>query len=480
MWYAERPSSPWRDRLRQNTRNQPVRLRFGPFEIDRVAGRLYKRGVPLHIENHPFLVLEALLERPDNVVTREELKQRIWGDSTNVSFEDGLNTAVRKLRFALGDSSDSPLFIETIPKRGYRFVAPLSAPLSEGKSGNDDSPARPNDSVEITRDEEIQFVEDPSHDLSHTPTRNFPWVASLNRRTFAAAVVLIVVPIAAIAGLMFWRHGRSQRLASSFSTIQARRLEGVHTRESVALSPDGRYVAYTRWDGEMSSIRLRQVANAGEVEILPPRKTNYVGLTFSPDGNELYFVSNNEGNPHYRSLYRMPALGGPTQKLIEDVDSPVSFSPDGRRFVFARFHAATSTLEVRTANADGSGEELFTQFTGYAWGCFLPRAAWSPDGRTIAIPFHGTVRTGQSSLYAVDVATRSAEEVYSGSGCIGHPAWTPDKALIFSHASELWTVLPRKWLETGQVGGIRRLAGYGGSLAEQIDISRDGKTAVAA
>jgi DNA-binding winged helix-turn-helix (wHTH) protein/Tol biopolymer transport system component len=474
------PPSSRRDRLHQ-ARNQPVRLRFGPFEIDRVAGRLYKRGVPLHIENHPFLVLEALLERPDDIVTREELQQRIWGAGTNVGFEDGLNTAVRKLRFALGDSSDSPLFIETIPKRGYRFVAPLSEGKSEGKSGaNDGSPARPDDAVQIRPDEAIQFGEDPSQDLSQTPARNVPWVASLNRRGFVAAVaVLIAVPIAAIAGLLFWRHGRPQRVASSFSAIQARRLEGVHTREAVALSPDGRYVAYTRWDGEMSSIRLRQVANAGEVEILPSRKTNYVGLTFSPDGNELYFVSSNEGNPHYRSLYRMPALGGPTQKLIEDIDSPVSFSPDGRRFVFARFRAATSTLEVRTANADGSGEELFTQFPGYAWGCFLPRAAWSPDGRTIAIPFRGTVTPRQSSLYSVDVATRKVEEVYSGSGCIGHPAWTPDKALIFSRAGDLWMVLQRKLLEKGSIGGIRRLAGYGGSLAEQMDTSRDGKTAVA-
>ena len=115
---------------------------------------------------------------------------------------------------------------------------------------------------------------------------------------------------------------------------------------------------------------------------------------------------------------------------------------------------------------------------GYAWGCFLPRAAWSPDGRTMAIPFRGTVTPQRSSLYAVDVATRKVEEVYSGSGCIGHPAWTPDKALIFSHAGELWMVLQRKLLEKGRIGGIRRLAGYGGSLAEQIDISRDGKTVV--
>ena len=261
-------------------------------------------------------------------------------------------------------------------------------------------------------------------------------------------------------------------MASNFSIIQARRLEGVHTRESVAISPDGRYVAYARWDGQMSSLRLRQVVNAGEVEILPPRKTNYVGLTFSPDGSELYFVSNQEGNPHHRSLYRMPALGGPTQKLIDEIDSPIRFSPDGRRFVFARFRAATSTLEVRTASADGSGEELFTQFPGYAWGCFLPEAAWSPDGRTMAVPFRSTRTPDRSALYTVDVATRKVREVYSASGCIGHPAWTPDQALIFSRAGELWMV-------KDGIGVVRRLAGYGGSLGEQIDLSRDGKTAVA-
>lgn len=480
------------NRLHQ-ARNQPVRLRFGPFEVDRAEGKLYKRGVLLRIENHPFQVLVALLERPDDIVTREELQQRIWGDGTNVGFEDGLNTAVRKLRFALGDSADSPLFIETIPKRGYRFVAPLSDGQKEKSDSNDDAHVYPDDLVQI-RPDEIHIVEDPSRDVSQdtgqTPARNFPEivnpeVASPNkpqyRHQFVAIVFLIfiVVVAAAIASLIFWRHGRSQRLASSFSTIQARRLEGVHTQESVTISPDGRYVAYARMEGQMSSLHLRQVANAGEVEILPPRKTNYVGLTFSPDGNDLYFVSNNEGNPHYRSLYRMPALGGPTQKLIEDIDSPVSFSPDGRRFIFARFRAATSTLELRTANADGSGEELFTQFSGYAWGCFLPRVAWSPDGQTIAIPFRSALTPGRSSLYAIDVATRKVEEVYSGSGCIGHPAWTPDEKLIFAHEGELWMVPGTKVRGKNQSGGIRRLVGYGGSLGEQIDLSRDGKTAVA-
>jgi Tol biopolymer transport system component/DNA-binding winged helix-turn-helix (wHTH) protein len=450
--------------LGQTARNQPDRLRFGPFEVDRVEGRLYKRGVLLRIENHPLLVLIALLERPDEIVSREELQQRIWGQGINVGFEDGLNTAVRKLRFVLGDSADAPMFIETIPKKGYRFVASLNSVEAEVPVGTEEI-------SENIEDENIHLVADSIRETAVVPTEESKrYIFSSWLRLIAILLLLAFVA----AAFLFWRQWRVRRVFAEFPTIQARRLEGAHTHEAVALSPDGRYVAYAAWDGQMSSLRLRQLANAGDVEILAPRKTNYVGLTFSPDGNEIYFVSNNEDNPHYRSLYRMPALGGQTQKLMEDIDSPISFSPDGKRFVYARFRAASSTLELRTANADGSGEELFTQLAGYAWGCFLPRAAWSPDGGTIAIPFRSTTRAGRSSIYTIDTTTKQTTEVYSASGCLGHPAWASNDTLLVSRAGELWMVNAKE-----KTSEVRHLAGYGGSLGEQIDISSDGKFAVA-
>jgi DNA-binding winged helix-turn-helix (wHTH) protein/Tol biopolymer transport system component len=445
-------------------RNELARLRFGAFEVDQVEGRLYKRGVPLRIENHPFLVLLALLDRPDAIVTREELQRRIWGDGTNVGFDDGLNAAVRKLRAALGDAADSPLFIETVPKKGYRFIAPLSG-------ANGSSSPHGHDPVESGPDRETRLVPDISQDPGKTRVQNFPRASSPKRSQLVALGVILLFATM-IAVLVFWRGGRPEWLASGFSTLQARRLEGVHTGQSLALSPDGHYVAYVRSAGRMSSVRLRQVSNAGEVEILPPREAFYVGLTISPDGNELYFVRTDEDDFIYKSLYRMPILGGPTQRLIEDIDSPVSFSPDGLRFVFARFRPATSTLEIRTANADGSREELFTEFPGYAWGCTCQAATWSPDGRTIAVAFRGILNPSQSSLYIVDVATRRADEVHSGSGCIGRLVWTPDNELTFFHGSDLWTMKDR-------VGTVRRVAGYGGSLGGQMDLSRDGQTAIA-
>ncbi len=100
-------------------------LRFGVFEVSFETGELTKRGARVHLPEKPFQVLAALLEQPGALVTRDTLRQRLWGDDTFVDFDNNLNAAVRKLRDTLGDSADSPRFVETLPRRGYRFIAPV-------------------------------------------------------------------------------------------------------------------------------------------------------------------------------------------------------------------------------------------------------------------------------------------------------------------------------------------------------------------
>ncbi len=102
------------------------RLRAGLFEIDLAAGQLHKNGRRLPLQEQPFRVLATLLEHPGDVVTRQELRERLWPADTYVGFDEGLNTAIRKLRTAFGDSADNPRFIETLPRRGYRFIAPVT------------------------------------------------------------------------------------------------------------------------------------------------------------------------------------------------------------------------------------------------------------------------------------------------------------------------------------------------------------------
>ena len=100
-------------------------LRFDEFEADLHSFELRKRGRKVRLQNKPFLLLAALLERAGDLVTREELQERLWRDDTVVVFDDNLNTATGKLRFALGDTAKSPRFIETLPGRGYRFIGVL-------------------------------------------------------------------------------------------------------------------------------------------------------------------------------------------------------------------------------------------------------------------------------------------------------------------------------------------------------------------
>jgi len=103
------------------------RYRFGDFEADLRSGELRRNGVKIKLQEQPFQILTSLLERPGDVVTREELRQRLWPEGIHLDFENGLNIAVKKLRQALGDDSETPRFIETLPKRGYRFIAPVRA-----------------------------------------------------------------------------------------------------------------------------------------------------------------------------------------------------------------------------------------------------------------------------------------------------------------------------------------------------------------
>src|SRR5436853_5816459 len=101
-------------------------IRFGVFEVDLPAGRIRRNGLRVHLQDQPFRVLAMLLERPGEVVTREDLRARLWPSDTFVDFDHGLNAAVKRLRDALGDSAETPRFVETLARRGYRFIAPVS------------------------------------------------------------------------------------------------------------------------------------------------------------------------------------------------------------------------------------------------------------------------------------------------------------------------------------------------------------------
>ena len=113
----------------------PDLVRFGCFEVDLAAGQLRKRGIRIGLRDQPFQVLASLLEHPGQVVTRDDLRRRLWHDGVFVDFDNSLNIAIARLRTVLGDSAEHPRFIETLPKRGYRFIGNVSLVPSPGEAG---------------------------------------------------------------------------------------------------------------------------------------------------------------------------------------------------------------------------------------------------------------------------------------------------------------------------------------------------------
>jgi len=397
--------------------NGHSRLGFGLFEADPSSGQLYRRGRRIPLQEQPFRILAMLLERPGEVVTREEVRKQLWPDGTFVDFDDGLDTAVKKLRFALGDSAQNPTFIETIPRRGYRFIAPVT----------DSRLAMP-----------PQIADATTSSVSANP------IAGEERKRRYLPVLLTVVAALLVVAALGMSRWKARRHPLSAEKMEITKLTDSGNATYVAISPDGRYVVHALRVGDKQGLWLRQVATRSDVQILAPEANGFDGITFTPDGNYIYFVRELDDEPGIKYLYVMPALGGQARLLIKDIDSPVSFSPNGAEFVFTRGVGNRNETEVRIANADGGGDHLLASlrdtFAGYQTG-----ATWSPDGRTIAVAL-SRLNPVRYVLDTISVETGNVKELFSSAAEIGRPLWLPEGdgfLLVLSDRREhrqLWTI----------------------------------------
>ena len=421
-------------------------LRFGLFSVDLSSATLYRSGRKIALQEKPFLILSMLLERPGELVTRDEIRKKLWLEGTFVDFNEGIDTALKKLRYALGDSAQNPTFIETVPRRGYRFIAPVS-------NGSGDLPQLPDAESEAT---------------TVTPR------ALIKAKKYVVA--LIAVALVCAAGYAFVRR-LSRTRDIDLRRMQMTKLTDNGQVQSVAISPDGRYLAYARGDEIRQSLWLRELATRADAQILSPGPGVH-GLTFSPDGNSLYVVRSDANDPSFKYLYRVPAHGGAATKLITDVDSPVSFSPDGRQFVYERCVPPRNYIEMKIANFDGSNDHILTLIHDGSAMLYQPGPNWSPDGRNIAVPVVLASRQLRWVLDIVSVADGSIREMYSSPSprYIGRPVWLPSgKGLLFTHVDnsglryQLWTI---SFPEGHAQPLTHDLADYGWDL----DMTRDGGT----
>ena len=167
-----------------SARFDPV-VRFGAFHLDVRTGELRKNGTQINLPDQPFQVLKTLLERPGELVTRDELRHRLWAADTFVDFEHGLNAAVRRVRDALGDSADTPRFIETLPRRGYRFIAPVIQPPV-----TDEAPSHPEEKTSV--------------DIAPTPAVNTAWPSRVRILALVATTALVAAAVLWVSGYRPW------------------------------------------------------------------------------------------------------------------------------------------------------------------------------------------------------------------------------------------------------------------------------------
>lgn len=446
-------------------------VRFGPFEIERSAGRLCKSGIQLKLPPQPFRLLLLLIDNRGRVVNREEIQRHLWRQATWVDFERGINYSVNQIRAALGDDPDHPRYVETLPRIGYRFIADLQDQPGDVPSASARIFAVPTGHSDGTqRDHETSSVL-PSQ-AALTPAR------SSNKWIVITAAVVGLFSIAGLATLRF-RSRSTHSGEISFENLQLVKLPDTGTVKNVAISKDSRYVAYVRVLGEKQALFLRQITGGGDVQVLPPALGNFVAVTFSPDGSSLYFVRADPKDMGFRYLFQVPTLGGNPRQLVADVDSGVSFSPDGRLISYQRWFAQRDEGELNVANADGSAErslvrirKLNPQSPGD------PAPDWSPDGRTIVFSKFLLEKPYRWVIYAVSVENGSARELYSTFNWIGRPIWlrsgngllVPQYDPIY-HRSQLWTI-------SYPQGVAHRFTHDISNYSTDLDSTRDGRTVV--
>ena len=287
----------------------------------------------------------------------------------------------------------------------------------------------------------------------------------------------VLVVVAAAAFGIYSIVQRNQHVP--FETFSIENLTNNGHVALATISPDGKYLLHVRDENGLQSLWLRHIPTASNTQLVPPAATRYAGLTFSPDANYIYCIRRDEEMHTIASLYSAPMLGGTPRLLIKDVDSPVTFSPDGQRFAFLRQDHDSPTFELIVAHSDGTPDRtLFKDVNLSGPGSYSP--VWSPDGKTIVISVSQIPQGSTAALLEVDAATGQMQtKPLSTTRIYRDPAWMPDgHSLLVSEFGSAGVLNAQLGIVGYPRGEYRRLTTDTNSYYSP-SIARDGLTIAA-
>lgn len=361
---------------------------FGDFRLDRTDKILRRReGNLVPLTPKVFETLEFFIENAGRLIEKDELMRQVWQD--RFVEENNLSFNIKMLRKALGDRAQKPQFIETVPRRGFRFIAEVREITSEPKA----DAAAPPETVSSSTGKIFQ----------PRKSRFFSFPVSV--------VAVLIVCVVALGGF----YVRSKIATGGAPVLSAPfALERIFASGKVlgaVITPDGKNVVYTVTIGGKQSVWLRQIDEGNNVEIIPPRDVRYFGLAVSPDGNFLYLARSPKIFEGQADIYRVSIFGGIPNKIIGETQGWISLSPDGRQISFVRcYYRPEENCSLWIADAaDGANER---KLVSRPRPMRIAANNFSPDGRSIAFAAGQSDNAADDfSLLEVNLDTNAEREL---------------------------------------------------------------------
>jgi len=374
-------------------------LEFGGFRLDLRRMGVWKADQPVPLEPKALDVLRHLVANCDRLVTKDELMDAVWKDTFVTP--NALTRAVAQLRKSLGDDVEPPKLIETVAKRGYRFVAPVTIPVHSDAAAS--AATTPSIATAVTP-------------ASPRTVRHLPWLA-------ASAIALVLV-------VSFVIVKTTATTAVVGGPAEITPLTSYGDVIDAVVAPDGKYLAYVRSAGGQQSLWIRQLRGTNPIELVAPAAVSYYGITFAPDSASIYYVVRGPEPLAYPTgmLFKIPALGGLPRRLGTPFDHHPSVSPDGTRLASLRAeYPSPNQSALLITNADGGDPHtllVVDEPEVLAPGFFIA-PSWSPTGDRIAVAVRN-LDAYAGRLLTVDVATGAVHRFDSTFATATYTAWLPD------------------------------------------------------
>jgi Tol biopolymer transport system component len=371
-------------------------VRFGEFEVDLQSGALSGNGSKMLLQGQTLQLLQLLLEHMGQIVTREQIQQRLWPDGTVVEFEHSVNAAVKRLREALGDDADKPRYIETIPRRGYRLIALLGPPKQ---------PA----------------------------LRHSPWIARVLQasRRWGAVAILLISAAALVLGYSWVRRqvAGPPRIANTPVVLQ-RLTDFLGVEDTPGVSPDGKSVAFSAGAGT-PQIWVRLLAGGRPLRITHDHVPHLYPRWFPDSASIIYFSPADEPDVE-GAIYEIPALGGGPRRLVSSFTGG-DISHDGTRLAY--FHRNGNKVELVVADRNGSNRRVLASLPpDYDYAS--PR--WSPDDQLIA---YRSGRVFNYNIFAFSLRAGGPRQITRDLKVLAGYSWLPDGSGIVCSSSRNSTSL---------------------------------------